>query len=122
MDLKYYKHTIALYTDNITYFIIYLSYILQFLNSHLPEKQNLEINLLQIYKGGPNFKENWLRFYVSLIKEGSQSCVELLPGIHQYILKQVDLLQERGELNSRGYIKNIKAAWTKADTKKFNLN
>ena len=42
--------------------------------------------------------------------------------MHQYILKWVDLLQERGELNNRGYIKNIKAAQTKANTKKFNLN
>ena len=42
--------------------------------------------------------------------------------MHQYILKQIDLLQKYRELNNKGHIKNIKAAWTKANTKKFNLN
>ena len=42
--------------------------------------------------------------------------------MHQYILKWVDLFYECRELDSRGYIKNIKAAWTEADIKKFNLN
>ena len=42
--------------------------------------------------------------------------------MHQYILKQVDLLQKRGELDNRGHIKNIKAAQTEANTKKFNLD
>ena len=42
--------------------------------------------------------------------------------MHQYILKWVDLLQKHGELDSRGHIKNIEAAWTEADVKKFNLD
>ena len=122
IDLEYYRHTIVLCTNNITCFIIYLSYALQFLNSHLPKKRNLEINLLRVYKGGPNFKESQLRSYISLIKEGSQSCIKLLPRMHQYILKWVDLLQEHRELNNREHIKNIKAAQTKANAKKFNFN
>ena len=71
MDLEHYRHTIALYTDDTTCFIIYLSYVLWFLNGHLPKKWNLEIDLLWVYKGGPNSKESWLRSYISLIKEGS---------------------------------------------------
>ena len=46
MDLEYYRHTIALYTDSATYFIIYLSYVLRFLNGYFFEKWNLEIDLL----------------------------------------------------------------------------
>ena len=46
MDLEYYRHIMALYTDGTTYFIIYPSYALQFLNGHLPKKWNLEIDLL----------------------------------------------------------------------------
>ena len=42
--------------------------------------------------------------------------------MHQYILKWVNLLQEHKKLNNRGHIKNIKAAWTEANTKKFNFN
>ena len=122
MDLEHYRYTIVLYTNSTTYFITYLSYALQFLNSHLPKKWNLEIDLLQVYKRGPNFRESWLYSYISLIKEGSQSCTELLPKMHQYILKQVDLLQKYRELDNRGYIKNIKTAWTEANAKKFNLN
>ena len=38
MDLKHYRHTVALYTDNAIYFIIYLNYALRFLNGHIPEK------------------------------------------------------------------------------------
>ena len=71
MDLEHYRHTIALHTNSTTYFIIYLSYALWFLNGHLPKKRNLEINLLRVYKGGPNFKKSWLRSYIFLIKEGS---------------------------------------------------
>jgi hypothetical protein len=63
-----------------------------------------------VRKGGLNFKESWLCFYVSLIKEASQSCAKLLPKMHQYILEWVDLLQEYREFNNRGRIKNIKAA------------
>ena len=42
--------------------------------------------------------------------------------MHQYILEWVDLLQKHRELNNRGRIKNMEAAWTKANTKKFNFN
>ena len=42
--------------------------------------------------------------------------------MHQYIPEWVGLLQERGELDSRGRIKNMETAWTKADNKKFNFN
>ena len=48
--------------------------------------------------------------------------MEFLPGIHQHILKWVDLLQKRRELNSKGYIKNIKMVQTKIDIKKFKFN
>ena len=122
MDLEHYKYTMALCTNGTIYFIAYLNYALWFLNSYLPEKWNLEIDLLQIYKGGLNSRESWLRSYISLIDKGSQSCTEFLPGMHQYILKWVDLLQKRREFNSRGHIKNIKTAWTKANAEKFKLN
>jgi hypothetical protein len=46
MDLEHYRYTMALYTDGAIHFITYLSYILWFLNSYLPEKWNLEIDLL----------------------------------------------------------------------------
>ena len=58
MDLEHYRHTVALRTNNATRFIAYLSYALQFLNGHLPKKWNLEIDLLQVYKGGPNSKDS----------------------------------------------------------------
>ena len=122
MDLEYYRHTIALCINNTTYFIIYLSYALRFFNGHLSKKWNLEIDFLQVREGGLNFKESWLYSYIFLIKEGSQFCIKLLPGIYQYILEWVDLLQECGELDSREHIKNIKAVQTKANVKKFNLN
>ena len=92
MDLEHSRYTIALYTNDTIYFIIYLSYAFWFLNGYLPKKWNLEINLLQIYKGGLNFKKSWLYFYISLIKKESQFYIKLLPRIHQYILKWVDLL------------------------------
>ena len=41
--------------------------------------------------------------------------------MHQYIPEWVDLLQEHREFNSRGRIKNIKAAQTEADTKKLEI-
>jgi len=46
MDLEYYRYTVALRTNNNTRFIADLSYILRFLNSYLPKKRNLDINLL----------------------------------------------------------------------------
>ena len=85
MDLKHYRHIVALCANRATYFIIYLSYALRFLSGHLPKKRNLEINLLQVYKGGPNFKENWLYSYVSLINNRSQSYAKFLLSMHQYI-------------------------------------
>ena len=122
MDLEHYRHTVALRTDGATRFIAYPSYALRFLDGHLPEKRNLEIDLLRVRKGGPNSGESWLRSCVSLVDEGSQSCAELLPGMHQYIPEWVGLLQERGELDSRGRIKNMETAWTKADAEKFKLD
>ena len=44
-------------------------------------------DLLQARKGGPNSGENWLRSYVSLINEGSQSCAELLPRVDRLALR-----------------------------------
>ena len=82
MDLEHYRYTIALRTNNITYFIIYLSYALWFLNGHFSKKWNLEIDLLWVCKGGLNFKKSWLCSCVFLIKEGSQSYAELLFGIY----------------------------------------
>jgi hypothetical protein len=122
MDLEHYRHTVALRADGATRFIAYPSYALRFLSGHLPEKRNLEIDLLRVREGGPNSGESWLRSCVSLIDKGSQSCAELLPGMHQYIPEWVGLLQERGELDSRGRIKNMETAWTKADAEKFKLD
>jgi hypothetical protein len=122
MDLEHYRHTVALRTDGATRFIAYPSYALRFLEGHLPEKRNLDIDLLRVREGGPNSGESWLHSCVSLIDEGSQSCVKLLPGMHQHIPEWVGLLQERGELDSRGRIKNMEAAWTEADAEKFKLN
>ena len=64
MDLEHYQYTVALHTDDAICFIAYLSYMLQFLDGHIFEKQNLEINLLQIYEGGLNSGESWLCFCV----------------------------------------------------------
>jgi len=61
----------ALRTNNTTRFIVYLSYALRFLNSHLPKKRNLEIDLLWVREGGPNSGDSWLYSYVSLVKKGS---------------------------------------------------
>lgn len=122
MDLEHYRHTVALRTDGATRFIAYPSYALRFLSGHLPEKRNLEIDLLRVREGGPNSGESWLRSCVSLIDEGSQSCAELLPGMHQHIPEWIGLLRERGELDSRGRIKNMETAWTKADAEKFKLD
>ena len=71
IDLEHYRHTIALHTDNTTCFIIYLSYALRFLNSYLPKKRNLEINLLWVREGGLNSRDSWLYSYISLVKKGS---------------------------------------------------
>ena len=46
IDLEHYRYIVALHANRATRFIIYLSYILQFLSSHLPKKRNLEIDLL----------------------------------------------------------------------------
>ena len=82
MDLEHYRYIVALRTNGATRFITYLSYALWFLNSYLPKKRNLEIDLLQVYKGGPNSRESWLHSYISLVNKGSQSYIELLPGIY----------------------------------------
>lgn len=58
MDLKHYKCTIALRTNDATYFITYLSYTLWFFNGYFPEKQNLEIDFFQIYKGEINSRKS----------------------------------------------------------------
>jgi hypothetical protein len=42
--------------------------------------------------------------------------------MHQHIPEWIGLLQERGELDSRGRIKNMETAWTKADAEKFKLD
>jgi hypothetical protein len=82
MDLEHYRHTVALRTDDATRFIAYPSYALRFLDGHLPEKRKLEIDLLRVREGGPNSGDSWLHSCVSLVEEGSQSCAELLPGMH----------------------------------------
>ena len=82
MDLEHYRHTVALRTDGATRFIAYPSYALRFLDGHLPEKRNLEIDLLWVCKGGLNSRESWLCSCISLVNKGSQSYAKLLPGMH----------------------------------------
>lgn len=65
MDLEHYRHTVALRTDDATRFIAYPSYALRFLDGHLPEKRNLEIDLLRVREGGPNSGDSWLHSCVS---------------------------------------------------------
>ena len=72
----------ALHTNNVTRFIAYPNYTLWFLDGYFPKKQNLEIDFLQVRKGGLNFKENWLCFYISLIDKGSQFYAEFLPKMY----------------------------------------
>ena len=61
--------------------------MLWFFNSNLPKKLNLKIDLLWVYEGGLNSRENWLYFCISLINKGSQSCIELLPKVNRLALR-----------------------------------